>query len=94
MVVQAAQVVGRTFALSATILLLNYSCPHPSLLGSIHGIGSSVSGTSRTLGSIIAGTFDCIGLENEMSGLAWWIFALVSIVGCLLSFIVRDNLDE
>jgi len=42
----------------------------------------------------MAGTFDSIGLKNKMSGLAWWIFALVSIVGCLLSFIVRDNLDE
>lgn len=94
LVVQAGQVVGRTFALPATILLLNYSCPHPSLLGSVHGIGSSVSGTSRTLGSIMAGAFDNVGLENKMSGLAWWIFALISIFGCLLSFIVRDNLDE
>ncbi|KAH8599929.1 major facilitator superfamily domain-containing protein [Bisporella sp. PMI_857] len=92
--VQTAQVIGRTFALPATILLLNYSCPHPSLLGSVHGIGSAISGASRTLGSIMAGTFNSIGLGNEMSGLAWWIFALVSLVGCLLSFTVEDNLDE
>lgn len=91
---QTAQVIGRTFALPATLLLLNYSCPHPSLLGSVHGIGSAISGASRTLGSIMAGNLNSVGLANEMTGLAWWFFTFVSLAGCLLGFTVGDNLNE
>ena len=49
------QVAARTFALPATIILINNSSPHPSVLGTIHGIGQACSATFRTIGPILAG---------------------------------------
>ena len=44
------QVSARTFALPASIILVNNASPHPSVLGTIHGVGQSVSSAMRTLG--------------------------------------------
>ena len=49
------QVAARTFALPASIILLNNSSPHPSVLATIHGLGQADSATFRTLGPILSG---------------------------------------
>ncbi|KAL9622457.1 MAG: hypothetical protein Q9160_003133 [Pyrenula sp. 1 TL-2023] len=85
------QVAARTFALPATIILLNNASPHPSVLGTIHGLGSSVSSTFRTIGPIAAGRWFGIGLHKDVIGLAWWALAAVSAFGAIFGFAVKDG---
>ncbi len=49
------QVTARTFTLPASIILLNNCSPHPSVLGTIHGVGQSVSAGFRTVGPVVGG---------------------------------------
>ena len=53
--VLSIQVLARTFALPATIILVNNCSPHPSVLGTIHGIAQSLSSASRTVGPVLGG---------------------------------------
>ncbi|KAK8217601.1 hypothetical protein M8818_001360 [Zalaria obscura] len=90
-VVLLLQVSARTFALPASIILLNNSSPHPSVLGSIHGIGQAASATFRTVGPMLAGYWYGIWLERGVVGMAWWIVAAVSAAGCVAAFKVRNG---
>ncbi|KAL9110708.1 MAG: hypothetical protein Q9227_004700 [Pyrenula ochraceoflavens] len=90
-VVLFLQVAARTFALPATIILLNNASPHPSVLGTIHGLGSSASSTFRTIGPIAAGRWFGTGLQRDMVGLAWWGLSAVSILGVLGGFFVENG---
>ncbi|PGH07120.1 hypothetical protein GX51_01907 [Blastomyces parvus] len=56
-------VLSRTFTLPASIILLNNCSPHPSVLGTVHGIGQSVSSAFRTIGPVFAGSWYGLGLE-------------------------------
>lgn len=85
------QVGARTFALPGTILLINNSAPHPSMLGTVHGLGASTSSAFRTIGPIVTGYWYGLGLRQGMVGFAWWALALVSVMGCLTSFWARDG---
>lgn len=85
------QVLARTFALPAVIILVNNCCPHPSVLGTIHGLGQSVSSGMRTLGPIIAGWVFGIGLNIGVIGLAWWLFAIEAVLGCIAGCFVREG---
>lgn len=85
------QVAARTFALPASIILLNNSSPHPSVLATIHGIGNACSATFRTLGPMLAGYWYGIWTERGIVGMAWWIVATVASVGCVASFKVRNG---
>ncbi|PSK41823.1 hypothetical protein B9Z65_9209 [Elsinoe australis] len=85
------QVSARTFALPASIILLNNSSPHPTVLATIHGLGQADSATFRTLGPILAGGWYGTWLERGVVGMAWWIVAAVSAIGCFASFYVRNG---
>lgn len=85
------QVSARTFALPASIILLNNSSPHPSVLATIHGLGQACSATFRTLGPILAGYWYGMWLERGVVGMAWWFVAAISAVGCVGSFYVRNG---
>lgn len=79
------QVVGRTFAMPAGIILLNNCSPHPSVLGTVHGIGQSVSAGFRTLGPMLGGWWYGAGLEAGRVDAGWWGVAAVAAVGCFSS---------
>lgn len=85
------QVVGRTFALPATIIIINNCSPHPSVLGTIHGIAQSVSSASRTIGPVVGGWGYGKGLQVGVVGAVWWALAVVAGVGWLLSGLVREG---
>ena len=85
------QVAARTFALPASILLLNNSSPHPSVLATIHGLGSSTSSAFRTIGPMVAGHWFADGLKAGMIGWAWWMVAFVSALGFIASWWVRNG---
>ncbi|KXG50691.1 Major facilitator superfamily domain, general substrate transporter [Penicillium griseofulvum] len=85
------QVTARTFTLPTSIILLNNCSPHPSVLGTIHGIGQSVSSAFRTVGPIFSGAWYGYGLDIGMVGFAWWMIALVSVFGCLAAVFVYEG---
>ncbi|KAI9931956.1 hypothetical protein MW887_009457 [Aspergillus wentii] len=90
-VVLFLQVTARTFTLPTSIILLNNCSPHPSVLGTIHGIGQSVSSAFRTIGPIFSGAWYGYGLEVGMVGFAWWLIALVSVFGCVAAIFVYEG---
>lgn len=90
-VVLFCQVTARTFTLPTSIILLNNCSPHPSVLGTIHGIGQSVSSAFRTIGPIFSGAWYGYGLDIGMVGFAWWMIALVSVFGCVAAIFVYEG---
>jgi hypothetical protein len=89
--VLSIQVLARTFALPATAILVNNCSPHPSVLGTIHGIGQSVSAGTRTVGPIVAGWLYGVGLDKGVIGTAWWTLAASALLGAVAGRWVRDG---
>mgnify|MGYP000922992214 CR=1 FL=1 len=77
------QVTARTFTLPASIILLNNCSPHPSVLGTIHGLGQSVSAGFRTVGPVVGGWWYGYGLDIGMVAWGWWGVAIMSTVACV-----------
>ncbi|RMJ13381.1 hypothetical protein CDV36_006988 [Fusarium kuroshium] len=89
--VLSIQVLGRTFAIPSQTILVNNCSPHPSVLGTIHGIGQSVGSAARTIGPMIGGVIYGFGLNKGMVGLVWWILSCVGICGILASLFVKEG---
>lgn len=85
------QVVARTFALPAQTILVNNCSPHPSILGTVHGIGLSVNSFARTIGPVSGGWLYGIGLSHGLVGGVWWGLAGVALCGLVASFWVREG---
>lgn len=85
------QVTGRTFALPATTILVNNACPHPSVLGTMHGLGQSVSSLSRTLGPTIGGALYGLGLRKGIVGAVFWGLSGLALCNCLASNWVKEG---
>lgn len=85
------QVVARTFVLPATMILVNNCSPHPSVLGTIHGIAQSVGSSARTAGPAVAGWLFGVGLDHGIVGMAWWGLAGIASFGVLTSTWVREG---
>lgn len=85
------QVIGRTFALPAQTILVNNCTPHPSVLGTVHGIGQSVSSFARTVGPVLCGWLYGLGLANGVVGAVWWGLSCVALCGVVASWWVREG---
>ncbi|KAF2623518.1 MFS general substrate transporter [Macroventuria anomochaeta] len=85
------QVLARTFTLPCTTILVNNVSPHPSVLGTVHGIGQSVSSLTRTIGPIMFSWVFGRGLNVGIVGLGWWLMAAVATVGCIAAQWVREG---
>nr|POF04517.1 putative membrane protein [Quercus suber] len=85
------QVAARTFALPATAILVNNASPHPSVLGTVHGIAQSVSSGTRTVGPVLVNWAYGKGLESGVVGLAWWCMAGVAVLGAVAGRFVREG---
>ncbi len=90
-VVLCVQVLARTFALPAAAILVNNSCPHPSVLGTLHGIAQSVSSATRTVGPVLFGWLYGVGLEKGVVGTAWWFMGGVAVLGAVAGRLVREG---
>jgi len=85
------QTVARTFAGPATTILINNCSPHPSVLGTIHGIGQSASSGARTVGPALGGWLYGLGLSHGMVGLVFWGLGGLACVSCVASNWVREG---
>jgi MFS family permease len=84
-------VLGRTFAAPATQILLNNCCPHPTVLGTVHGIGQSASAAARTIGPALGGWVYGVGLEKGVVGATFWALACFGGLSCFASNFVKDG---
>ncbi|TGO90623.1 hypothetical protein BPOR_0057g00200 [Botrytis porri] len=85
------QTISRTFAGPATTILINNCSPHPSVLGTIHGIGQTASSAARTVGPALGGYLYGLGLSHGYVGLVFWVLAGMAGVTCLASTFVREG---
>ncbi|OCL13134.1 MFS general substrate transporter, partial [Glonium stellatum] len=85
------QVLARTFALPAATILVNNCCPHPSVLGTVHGLGQSVSSATRTVGPILGGWIFGRGLKLGVVGMAWWFLAGIAVIGSIAGPFVKEG---
>lgn len=85
------QVTGRTFALPSMAILVNNCSPHPSVLGTVHGLGQSVSSAARTVGPVVGGAVYGFGLNRGYVGLVWWALSGMSVCAFLSSWLVREG---
>ncbi|KJR86684.1 MFS transporter [Sporothrix schenckii 1099-18] len=84
-------VTGRTFALPAQTILVNNCTPHPSVLGSLHGLAQSTSSLARTVGPILSGYLYGLGLNHGLVGAVFWGLSSVAIIGLIASMFVREG---
>lgn len=90
-VVLVIQVTGRTFALPGQAILVNNCSPHPSVLGTVHGLGQSVSSAARTIGPMTSGFVYGYGLNHGVVGVVFWLLSLVAVTGLVVSISVREG---
>lgn len=83
--------VARTFAGPASIILINNCSPHPSVLGTIHGIAQSVSSGARTIGPAVGGFLYGQGLEKGCVGAVFWGLAVIAGICCFASTFVKEG---
>ncbi|KAK3901077.1 major facilitator superfamily domain-containing protein [Staphylotrichum tortipilum] len=87
----ALQVIGRTFALPAQTILVNNCSPHPSVLGTVHGIGQSVSSFARTVGPVVGGFLYGRGLAVGVVGVVFWGLSAIAVGTVVASLFVREG---
>lgn len=85
------QVAGRTFALPATTILVNNASPHPSVLGTMHGVAQSLSSAGRTVGPMLGGVVYGLGLKGGMVGAVFWGLSVIALGTCVASLFVREG---
>ncbi|KAK4142043.1 major facilitator superfamily domain-containing protein [Dichotomopilus funicola] len=85
------QVVGRTFSLPSQAILVNNCTPHPSVLGTVHGIGQSVSSLARSTGPVLGGLVYGFGLSHGVVGIVFWGMSAVALCNIVVSRFVREG---
>ncbi|KAL4784847.1 major facilitator superfamily domain-containing protein [Aspergillus varians] len=83
-VVVGLQVISRTFALPAAVILVNNSVTDASILGTVHGVAQSISSAARTLGPLLTGWGLGLGFKYNLVGGVWWALALEALLGWFL----------
>lgn len=85
------QVLARAFAIPASNLLVNNACPHPSVLGTTHGLAMSLSSGARTILPILTGWLYGVGLQRGFVVVAWWFLASLALLNIVMSWFVREG---
>ncbi|KAH8202403.1 hypothetical protein TruAng_003476 [Truncatella angustata] len=85
-----SHVLARVFVGPATIILVNECAPHPTLLGTVHGVAQSASSAARMLGPTIAGLLLGWGLKNNCVGLPFWVITALALVNWVLVLWVKE----
>ncbi|KAL1850831.1 hypothetical protein Plec18170_006667 [Paecilomyces lecythidis] len=90
-IVIGLQVISRTFALPANIILVNNSVSERAVLGTLHGIAQSISSAARTMGPVIGGWGMGLGLKHNIVGAIWWALAAEALIGWLFTWTIEEG---
>lgn len=85
------QVVSRTFALPAGIILINNCISNPLILGTVHGVAQSITSAARTLGPMVGGWGLGLGLKYNIVGAVWWGLAAEALLDWVLLWTVYEG---
>lgn len=89
------QVFSRTMAIPSSVILLTEAAPERSVLGTVHGAGSTLSALSSAIGPIIGGIVLARGIEIGAIGLVWWCWlSLVGLVALVWSFVLEQRQED
>ncbi|KAI9706082.1 MAG: hypothetical protein M1836_005488 [Candelina mexicana] len=94
------KVTAQALAYPANAILLTNAAPSMLVLGAINGIAAATASLCRAFGPTVSGLIHSAGLDKGYSGLAWWVCALVCVIGAVeTSWMVEtavrlDNGDE
>ncbi|KAF3926451.1 hypothetical protein AA313_de0206674 [Arthrobotrys entomopaga] len=84
-VVLLIQVTARTFAAPGNVILLINSVDNRRALGTVNGLGASLSSLARAVGPLSAGWGYGLALDKGIVGAVWWSLALVALFGVFVS---------
>lgn len=90
-IVVGLQVISRTFALPANIILVNNSVSERAVLGTLHGIAQSISSAARTMGPVIGGWGLGMGLKHNIIGAIWWALAAEALLGWVFTWTIEEG---
>lgn len=86
-----AKLGGTTFGIPCCTILLTNSASSMSILGTLNGIGTSVSAVARGLFPALIGAAFSRGVENGSVVLAWWLLALFAAVGIIPGYYIVEQ---
>ncbi|KAF3015286.1 hypothetical protein E8E14_007092 [Neopestalotiopsis sp. 37M] len=89
-IVLTMNVLSRTFVNPATIMLVNDCAPSPDLLGTVHGLASSISSAARILGPTIGGLMLGWGLAHNFVGLPLWLLGIIAVANWAVLWWIDD----
>lgn len=90
-IVLTMHVMSRTFVNPATVMMVNDLAPRPELLGTVHGVASSVSSAARVIGPTVGGLLLGWGLSHNFVGLPLWLLSLLAIVNWVIILWIDDD---
>ncbi|PWW76833.1 MFS general substrate transporter [Tuber magnatum] len=85
------QVTARTFALPGSVILLTNSVEKRSILGTVHGTGSSLASGSRAVGPVTGGVLYAAGLEGGVVGCVFWAMAGIAMLGAWWAWFLKEG---
>ena len=71
------------------LILIKEASPGPSSLGKINGLAASTGAACRTVASPIAGMLYGIGIQIDLTAIAWWASAFVAAIGAVQVLMIR-----
>lgn len=88
-------VTSRTFVTPATMMLVNDCAPSPTLLGTVHGLSSSIASSARIMGPTVGGAMLGWGLGHNFVALPLWILSIVAVANWAVLLWIKDlDMDE
>jgi hypothetical protein len=87
----AIQVVARTFALPASVILVTNSVEDSHIMGTVQGLASSLSAASRASGPVLGALAYARGLEVGMGAVVFWGMAGVAGLGAGWGLLVKEG---
>ncbi|KAI5859220.1 major facilitator superfamily domain-containing protein [Tricharina praecox] len=88
------QVAARTFALPGSVILLTNSVEEEGVLGTVHGIGSSLASAGRAVGPVMGAWLFAVGLEGSGGmgiGGVFWGLATVAATGAVWGLRLKEG---
>lgn len=84
------QVLSRTFVNPATVMLVNDCAPSPNLLGTVHGLASSISSVARIMGPTVGGVVLGWGLAHSLVALPLWLLGILAGLNWCILWWIED----
>ena len=70
------------------LILIKEASPAPNCLGKINGLAASTGAACRTMAAPIAGFLYGVGIQIDLTALAWWASTVVALVGVAQAFFI------